>query len=410
MNQRLYVDWLRFIRTPGLNRSLINRLIDHFGTPEALLDASAKELQAVPGATPQLAETILKGHHKPHPGLSPPDELAALAQLGGKALILGGPDYPPLLATIHDPPPILFVLGDDTLLTGKNKVAIVGTRKASHGGLQLARKMGADLSGHGLITVSGLAMGIDTAAHWGALEGGGQTIAVIATGLDIDYPHANAELRRRIIEKGCLITESPLGTPALPHLFPPRNRIISGLSLGVAVVEASMKSGSLITARLALEQGREVFAVPGPVTDSRSKGVHHLLKQGACLVENVADIIQELELSWSDSLPNNHGERLDTGAHLSKASPRTSPEERPDTPPNQAQNPPSASAIPPPQSGSEAWLIVEQLKKGPHLADELARSCGLTVASLSRILLQLELVGVVQRLPGNTFTLGKHLE
>ncbi|MEO5348498.1 MAG: DNA-processing protein DprA [Magnetococcus sp. YQC-3] len=298
-------------------------------------------------------------------------ELDRLHSLGGTLLVLGDAGYPPLLQEIYDPPPALFVLGDPGHLLREESVAVVGSRRATPGGSRFAYRLGMDLARNGLVTVSGLAEGIDTAAHWGALEGQGVTIAVLATGLDVLYPSCNDRLRRRIITQGCLVTEAPLGTPPAAHLFPPRNRIISGLCRGVAVVEAAIRSGSLVTARLALEQGREVFAVPAQVGDPRYQGSNQLLRQGATYLERVEDILNVF--SWDARPPSREGP-VDEGRDL-------------------------------PMAGTPSAAVHAMLQHGPVQGDELARRCHLTVAALSRILLQLELVGVVQRLPGNQFAL-----
>ncbi|MBF0455938.1 MAG: DNA-protecting protein DprA [Magnetococcales bacterium] len=382
MDRKTLLDWLKLTQVPGLGPVGIGRLLDHFGQPEAVLEANEQGLSQVPGIRPALVAAL--NHFRQ---ATPPEpinhHLDRLHHLGGTVLIRGGKHYPPLLATIHDPPPVLFVLGDPVHLQGEQAIAVVGSRRASRQAVQFAQTLAQDLAQNQITTVSGLALGIDSAAHRGALSGKGPTIAVIATGLDVDYPPGNRGLKEEILAQGCLITEAPLGTQPAPYLFPPRNRIISGLSQGVVVVEAAPRSGSLITARLALEQGREVFAVPGSGAygDSRAKGVNNLLRQGAVLVEGVADILQEL--SWSlptQRISSPHPEREEQQPHQEKLSEKKN-------------------------MSHENITIIKQLEDGPLLADELARKCQLTVASLSRILLQLELTGVVERLPGNQYAL-----
>lgn len=373
MEHKARLEWLRLIRTPGLGPVRINRLLRHFGDPQAVLDAPERAWEAVPGIQLSFLQKILRLRQE-MPIVPIQQELDRLHTMGGQLLVLGDAGYPPLLQEIYDPPPALFVLGDPAHLLKTNSVGVVGSRQASPFGGQFAYRLGMDLAQHGLITVSGLAEGIDTAAHWGALEGQGITIGVLATGLDVLYPTRNGRLRQRVVTSGCLVTEAPLGTPPAAYLFPPRNRIISGLCRGVVVVEAAIRSGSLVTARLAMEQGREVFAVPAQVGDPRYQGSNHLLRQGATYLEGVADIIQAF--SWDIR------------------------------PPTKNLLPPAfAVADMPVAVGTEAAAVHALLKQGPIQADELARRSHLTVAALSRILLQLELVGVVQRLPGNQFAL-----
>ncbi|MBF0144200.1 MAG: DNA-protecting protein DprA [Magnetococcales bacterium] len=364
------LDWLRLLRVPGLGPVLAGRLLDRFGDPGAVLAASDRALRQVEGVGPGVAGAVLRMAGDGEGAARAAWELDRLAAMGGEALVWGSPAYPELLATIHDPPPVLFVQGDPAFLAS-TMVAVVGSRQASQGGLEMARRLGTELSLQGLVTVSGLAIGIDTAAHWGALEGGGATVAVLATGLDQAYPVVNRRLREKILGRGCLVTEAFLGTPPVANLFPRRNRIISGLSRGVVVVEAAMKSGSLVTARLALEQGREVFAVPGNVLDPRSRGVNQLIRDGARLTEGVEDILEEL--SW-------------TGIRHPQAVPA------------------EAGGAGSPESGAVADLMA-LLGEGPIEADLLARRSRLTVGELSRILLRLEMTGIVERLPGNRLAL-----
>ncbi len=375
MDRRTLLEWLRLVRTPGLGRVGMGHLLRFFGHPQAVLDASGEELAQVPGIRPALLARLQSGRRQPAPE-SMSRELDRLTALGGRMLLRGGPGYPSLLEAIHDPPPVLFVLGEAAHLTGDRGIAIVGSRNASRQGERFAHHLAVDLARQGLLTISGVARGIDAAAHRGALEGRGVTIGVLATGLDVDYPPANRALKETIVQNGCLLSEAPLGTKPHPGLFPPRNRIISGLSRGVVVVEASDRSGSLITARLALEQGREVFAVPGPVGDSRSRGVHLLLRQGARLVEGIEDILEEL--SWCR------------------------------TPVPQVEESSNITAGKQKVTNGPAARVLEELGRGSLPGDDLARRCQLTVSNLSRILLQLELAGMVERLPGNRYGLIGH--
>jgi len=269
---------LRLIRTETVGPLSFRALIARFGTAkdaiEAVPDLAARGGRKRPLRVPSKAEAER--------------ELQAVEALGGNILFLDDVGYPPLLAAIEDAPPALIASGATHLLE-RPTLAIVGARNASLAGRRLTERLAREISEAGIVVVSGLARGIDTAAHKGALEGG--TVAVVAGGLDVTYPRENADLQDAIAERGLLVTDEPLGTQPQARHFPKRNRIISGLSLGVLVVEAAHRSGSLITARLAGEQGREVFAVPGSPLDPRAKGANALLKSGAMLVEEAGDIL-----------------------------------------------------------------------------------------------------------------------
>ncbi len=219
-------------------------------------------------------------------------EMEAAEKVPCSVVTLASPDYPPLLKEIPDAPLVLYVCGDAGVLA-RYAVAMVGTRRPTAYGNQVARRLARDLAERGVVIVSGMARGIDSASHHGALEAGGRTVAVFGSGVDVIYPRENRKLAERILESGAIVSEFPLGTGPAPENFPIRNRIISGLSLGVVVVEASEYSGSLITARLAAEQNREVYAVPGNITSAQSFGPHHLIKQGAKLVDQWMDVIEE---------------------------------------------------------------------------------------------------------------------
>ena len=366
------LEWLKLVRTPGLGPARISRLLNHFGEARAVLAASDKAWSQVPGISLAFVQKILHLRHKV-PSAPIHQELDRLTTMNGHMLILGDPNYPPLLQETHDPPPVLFALGNPDLLCKKTTMAVVGARRASPFGKQFAYRLAMDLAQNGLTTVSGMAIGIDAAAHLGALEAQGSTIAVLATGLDILYPPSNTRLRQRIIDQGCLVTEAPLGTPPAAYLFPPRNRIISGICRGVAVIEAALRSGSLVTARLALEQGREVFAVPAQAGSLHNMGSNHLLRNGATYLEDISDVLQAF--AWDIRTPDL---------------------------PLCPKNIPTQKTV---AKNTESAAVHAMLQHGPVQGDELARRCHLTVASLSRILLQLELVGVVQRLPGNQFAL-----
>ena len=279
--------WLGLTRVDGLGVRGAHKLIAHFGSPQAAYMASLTELESA-GIPARVAQAIFS-----QAGLKDAEkEVAAAAKVGCQLLALDSDDYPPLLKQIPDPPLALYVRGNPKLLS-QYAVAMVGTRKPSAYGSSVAHRLAHDLAERGLVVVSGLARGIDSAAHRGALEANGKTVAVLGSGLDVIYPRENKRLAEKVMETGAMISEFPLGTGPAPENFPIRNRIISGLSLGVVVVEAAEYSGSLITARLGLEQNREVFAVPGNITSPQSFGPNHLIKQGAKLVDQWMDVVEE---------------------------------------------------------------------------------------------------------------------
>lgn len=296
-------------------------------------------------------------------------DLAWLAAPGRHLLTLASMTYPAPLRHIPDPPPALFVEGDAQAL-GLAQLAMVGSRRASPWGVETARAFSAALAARGLIITSGLALGVDAAGHRGAMAAGGRTLAVAANGLDIVYPRRHRRLAAEVAASGALISEFPPGTPPLAWHFPRRNRLISGLSLGVVVVEAARRSGSLITARLAGEQGREVFAVPGPIQSPLARGCHQLIRDGAKLVEEVADILEELPAGpWSEA-------------------PATPP--APDDP------------VPEGLDGASR-RVLEGLGHRPATVDDLVERSGLTADTLSSILLALELRGLVVPVLGGAF-------
>jgi DNA processing protein len=282
-------------------------------------------------------------------------------------------DYPEQLKHIHDAPLVLYTLGDTGLL-GREQIGIIGSRKATRAGLDHARRFAAELSARALLVTSGLALGVDGAAHAGALDAGFPTTAVIGSGLDRVYPDQHRRLGERVIAGGLMVSEYPPGTPAKAAHFPQRNRIISGLSRGVLVVEAGLRSGSLITARMALEQGREVFAIPGSVHSPVARGCHHLIKQGARLVETVDDILEELGSWWSAPLVDE----------------ASTPDPKPQSRPGQ-----SLAAL-----DSREIAVFEALGYDPQSTDALSSATGLPADQLMQSLLLLELQGLVSSAPG----------
>lgn len=290
-------SWLRLDQTPGVGGETARRLLSVFGLPEHIFAAGFAAIQQI--TTDRVARAITAPISESTSTLIE-RTLDWAAQPGNLVLTLADPNYPQALLTISDPPIILYVKGRMELLS-RTSIAVVGSRNATVQGMSNAEKFSDALSSAGLAIISGMALGIDTAAHIGGLHAmklnndAGSTIAVIGTGADIVYPARNRTLAHQIAEAGCIVSEYALGTPAIPSNFPRRNRIISGLARGVLVAEAALQSGSLITARMAAEQGRDVFAIPGSIHSPLSKGCHQLIKQGAKLVETAQDILEELD-------------------------------------------------------------------------------------------------------------------
>jgi DNA processing protein len=279
--------WLAVVRVEGLGVRGAHKLVEHFGSPQAAYMASLTELEGC-GLPARVAQAVFA-----QAGLKDAEkEIEAATKADCQLVTLASANYPPLLKQIPDPPLVLYVRGDVEALS-LHAVAIVGTRRPTAYGSSVAHRLAGDLAQRGLVIVSGLARGIDSAGHRGALEAKGKTVAVQGRGMDGIYPAENKHLAEKIQEAGAIISEFPLGTGPLPENFPIRNRIISGLALGVVVVEAAEYSGSLITARLASEQNREVFAVPGNITSAQSFAPNHLIKQGAKLVDQWMDVIEE---------------------------------------------------------------------------------------------------------------------
>lgn len=362
---------LRLARCQSVGPITFRQLIARFGSAAAALDA-----------LPELARR--GGRRKP---VKVADssiiraEIEAVEALGGKISVLGDNIYPPLLAAIEDAPPVLALLGR-TELMDQRCIGLVGARNASAIGLKFARQIATELGQADLTIVSGLARGIDAAAHTGALgaEAGG-TIAVLGCGLDIFYPKENRDLQEQIAGEGLLVSEHPPGTGPQASHFPRRNRIISGLSEGIIVIEAALRSGSLITARLAGEQGREVFAVPGSPLDPRARGSNDLIRQGAALVEGADDVIAALS-----SLPHQPHAPLAEPAEDAFIS--------------------GGAITDPPDIGEAARsLVSEKLSPSPVAIDEIMRQCDLAPAVVLTILLEMELAGLAQRHPGNQVSL-----
>lgn len=361
------IDWLCLFRTENVGPITFYRLLERFG--------SAKKALA---ALPDLARK--GGRFSPLKAVSRTDaekELAAIDALGGTLLARGEPEYPANLAAIEDAPPLLTALGDTTLLN-QPCVAVVGARNASANGRKMAETFARELGRGGYRVVSGLARGIDTSAHEGALGTG--TVAVVAGGIDVIYPRENTLLYQSIARSGCIVAESPLGTqPAASH-FPRRNRIISGICLGVLVIEAAAKSGSLITARLAAEQGREVFAVPGSPMDPRSEGANLLIRDGAHMTIRPDDVLDILKSLKSRSLSDR---AADFDLFGERPAPAVSVETQPDL----------------------RAKISELLGHEPADIDDIIRLSGQPPALVLTALLELEIAGHAERHPGNKVSL-----
>jgi DNA processing protein len=360
-------DWLTLSFLPGLGCTLINHLVQQLGTPAAVLQ-NADRVTSLPRVGARLAATLRDGQLLVAARARAQAELALIDRLGTRLLTPSSPEYPPALRTIADCPVVLYCRGHLNYLQ-RRAVAIIGSRSASDYGKRIATGLAAELAIMGITIVSGAAYGIDAAAHGGAMAAGGATVGVLGCGLDVIYPRSHANLFRDITDKGLLISEYPFGTQPEGFRFPARNRIISGLVEGVVVVEATEKSGSLITARLALDQGREVFAVPGRIDSPKSAGTHRLIQQGAYLVHTVDDIL--IGLAWNQ--PN-----------------RSSAPERP-------------LASDGCELTAQEGAVLAQLDIYPRDIETIGRITGLSLAELHGLLLQLELKGLVRQLPGQQY-------
>jgi DNA processing protein len=377
------IDWLQLCRSGGVGPQTFFKLLRRFGS-------AARALEELPRLAREAGGEERWRRCRRDEAEA---EFAAIAELGCALIGHGQPAYPQRLAEIADPPPVLIVRGDADLLAAP-AVAVVGARNASANGRMLAHSLANELAAHGLLVVSGLARGIDAAAHEGALAAGAPTVAVIASGVDVAYPSENAELMERIAATGAIVSERPLGAVPQARHFPRRNRLISGLCLGIVVVEAAPQSGSLITARLAAEQGREVMAVPGSPLDPRHRGTNQLLRDGATLVESATDVIAALgPLAADRPRPT--------------ARPAASAETPAFRPTTERKSPASARApVEPAANGADlVGRLCERLGPEPLLVDELIRQCQASTAEVQRALLELELDGRLERHPGNRVSL-----
>jgi DNA processing protein len=407
--------WLQLANASGLPPIALRALLAEFGGPQAVLNQSFSALAAIAGE--KAAYAVL--------GAPPRSELGSFDEClartlewasvpGNRIVTLADSAYPPALLTMPDPPPLLYVKGRLDLLQAR-AVAIVGSRSATPQGTDDARRFAQALSDAGLVVVSGLALGIDGAAHRGGLSGPGGTIAVIGTGADLVYPPLHHALAHEIATNGTIVSEWPLGTPARPANFPQRNRLIAGLASGVLIVEAAMRSGSLITARFANEMGRDVFAIPGSIHAPLSRGCHRMIKQGAKLVETPDDILEEFGFTVQSE-----------AAAASVSKPRRRGKARPaeDTSTEPAasefalelQDAPGSGSIPRAKPASASWAsaslkpanpeaerLLDALGHSPATLEILAERTDMDGATLQSLLLQLELSGRIGTLPGGRF-------
>jgi len=356
----------------GIGPIKVRNLIDRLGSPQAVFEVDQSSLLGVKGVGDRLSRGILSQRKD----VDPTGEIEQAAELGIRIITPLDDEYPKALKTIHDPPLALYIRGS-LRPVDDHALGMVGSRKATHYGLSTADRLAYQLAQSGFTIVSGLARGIDTAAHQGALKAQGRTLAVLGAAIDRLYPSENAELADAIAQNGAVISEYPLGRSADRQTFPYRNRIISGLSMGVVVIEAGFKSGSLHTVDAALEQGRSVFAVPGRIDHPSAKGTNHLIKNGAKLVDNLRDILEEFELLMPSGV-------------IKEAEKRTAA--RPEVPLSKVEK-----------------QLVEALWKGALDVDHLARTAGLTSAQISGVLLGLEMKRVVKILPGRMVELADDL-
>ena len=368
-------DWIALNMIRGIGPRTANQLIDRFGTPAQVFAASRLSLEKE-GIKPETIQEL----HDSEILEKANAEIERLEQLGAIVITLEDEDYPPLLREIYDPPIALYIRGDLKKVSARPCLAVVGSRRCSTYGINAAQSLSRDLAQNGLTIVSGLARGIDAAAHRGALETGGLTIAVVGTGLEMTYPKEHKKLEEEIAASGAVVSEFPLGTPPLPQNFPYRNRVLSGLCFGVLIVEAAEHSGSLITARLANEQGREVFAVPGNITSQTSFGTNFLIKDGAKLVQHWRDVAEELPRDVREGILGV--DRPKRGVTQSNVQPMF-----------------ETVAL----SDHERKLLDLLTADAPSHVDQLLISSGMNSSDLMTALLGLEMKDRIRELPGKSY-------
>lgn len=371
-------DWIALNMTPGVGPRVCARLLEHFGSAEAVFDAPRRELELL-RLPPETVESVVARdlHTRAE------EEVGKTRKLGGDILVLDDGVYPTLLRETYDPPIVLYVKGAWAECLDQPCVAMVGSRRCSTYGQNAALMLARELAQRGITVISGLARGIDAAAHRGALEAGGRTVAVMGTGLDQTYPRDHRKLSNEILDRqGALVTQFPLGTPPVSENFPYRNRVISGLSLGVVVIEAAENSGSLITARLAMEQNREVFAVPGNITSRNSFGTNYLIKgAGAKLVQQWQDVVSELPPEIAARLLPPPGRKPRTKGELVE----------------------QLRLSPPDLSDQELSVFKLLSTDSPEHIDALAEAARLSITQLTSALLKLEMRELIRALPGKCF-------
>ena len=369
------IDWISLNMTPGVGPRVATRLLERFGSAEAVFHARRPELESM-RLSPETIDSLLKNEFRERASA----EFERVKEMGGDVLVLDDGSYPAMLREIADPPPVLYVKGAFAECFDQPSVGVIGARNCSTYGENASEMLSRELASRGITVTSGLARGIDSAAHKGAIQGKGRTVAVMGTGIDNVYPRENNGLVREILANGgCLVTQFPLGTPPVKENFPYRNRIISGLSLGVLIIEASERSGSLITARLAAEQGREVMAVPGNITSSVSFGTNYLIKSGAKLVQQWQDVVEEL--------PAEIGARI-----------LPPPAKRPSAPRSG-----TSEVLPADLSENErkVWAALAA-DEATHI-DVLLEDTGLSFGDLNSALVSLDIRDIIRVLPGKNY-------
>ncbi len=369
-------EWIALNMTPGVGPRAATKLLERFGSADAVFHARRSELESL-RMGPETIESIIKREFEEKAG----QELERVKALGGDILILDDGSYPVLLREIADPPLTLYVRGDWQACFEQPGVAIIGSRMCSTYGENAAEMLSRELASRGICVTSGLARGIDSAAHKGAIRGGGRTIAVMGTGIDAVYPKENTRLVREILDSGgAVVSQFPLGTPPLKDNFPYRNRIISGLSLGVLIVEATERSGSLITARLATEQNREVMAVPGNITSRNSIGTNYLIKAGAKLVQQWQDVVAELPSEIAAGILPPKIEESNGAAETA-----------------------DQAALPVDLTGNERKVWRQLSTDQPMHIDVLLESSGLSFGDLNAALVGLDIRDLIRVLPGKNY-------
>jgi DNA processing protein len=383
IDQEEQLHWLALRLVPGLGARGALRLLEQFGLPQAVFRASRLELEQA-GLSGAVAQSIASGCAFEEAAL----QQRRLREAGAELIPLRDPRYPPLLREIYDPPVVLFARGRVELLQAP-MLAVVGTRRPTPYGMAVAERLAADLASAGLVIASGMARGVDTAAHRGALASGGETVAVFGCGADVIYPAENRSLAAEIARQGLIVSEFPMGTPGQPQNFPVRNRIISGMSLGVLVVEGAQYSGSAITARLAMEQGREVFAVPGNITSKMSWGPNLLIKQGAKLVQEAGDVLVELPAAERRRLAERVQSRLPTA----------------EIPAVDGTSAARQASLPLEPAGETARAVLAlcRVDAATHLDEILDKLERFSSSEVIAALFELEMAGLIRQLPGKNF-------